>query len=512
MNTITPEYVLSALWRQKIKAVFTFLLITGLTLGAFLVWPKKYRSEGQLYVQLGRSNTGLDPTPGRPSVSIQDTRETEIRSVAELVGSRAVIEEVVDELGVDAILFDPWKERFGDYMPDLAASIRSTDEAGVDGQGRDTEQLKRREKAIKKIEESVSIGVEKKTSVITIRSSAYSPELAQQIADALMRHAQAKYLEIHSVKSSADFFEAEYQQQKRVLADAIQRQKDFRDRNGFLSVGGARNTVQQLIDKIEGELLDARAQLAQSDEQYSRLMKELAGILPEIEVPRTGVERLSYEESTTELFTLKREAERLRSTYTENHPQIQMVESQIAKLERELENMATDRVENEKRKNPVYEQVQVDVVRAKATADAARARLRELERKFVEAQQRMEALNEAEAQAIALEQDIQVARQDLAIYAQKRGEAKVLDQLDRQRISDVVIAQPASYIVKHYAPKGSVVVPLGALIGLFAALAVALYSDRKNLERISPEQAESMLDVPVLVTLPKAKTVRQRVS
>ncbi len=512
MNTITLGYVLSALWRQKFKASLTFALITGLTVGAFLVWPKKYRSEGQLYVQMGRNNTGLDPTSGRPSVSIQDTRETEIRSVAELVGSRAVIEEVVKEIGVEAILFDPWKERFGDFMPDLAATFQSNDKSAVDSKGRNTEQMKRREKAIKKIEESVAVDVEKKTSVITIRTSAFSPDLAQQIADALMHHAQEKYLEIHSVKSSADFFETEYQQQRRVLAAAIRRQKEFRDQQGFLSVGGARNTLQQLIDKIEGELLDARAQLAESDEQYSRLMKELAGIQPEIEVPRTGVERLSYEESTTELFTLKREAERLRSTYTENHPQIQMVESQIEKLERELESMATDRVENEKRKNPVYEQVQVDVVRAKAAADAARARLRELERKYVDAQQRMAALNEAEADAIALEHEIQVARQDLAIYAQKRGEAKVLDQLDRQRISDVVIAQPASYVVKHYAPKGSVVVPLGALIGLFAALAVALYSDRKNLDRVTPEQAEAMLDVPVLVTLPRARTVRQRVS
>ena len=510
MNEITFGYLLGAVRRHKIKACLTFVIMMALVVAAYLVWPRKYISEGQLFVQLGRNNSSLDPTPNRSSISIQDTRETEIRSVAEIVGSRGIIEQVVDLLTPERILYSPLDDRLNRLGWNLKGWSGNGGGNGLSAE--EYERLRRREQAIKKVSDALSVSVQKKTSIISVSVKAGSPELAQQIVDALMTFARKRHLDIHAVSGSARFYETEFQRQQQVLQDAIERQRQFRDEFGFLSAQGARTSLQTVVDKIEGDLVDARAKMAEADEQYARLKDELSRIEPEIEVPRTGVERLSYEDSTTELFTLKREAERLRSTYTENHPQIPVIEAQIAQLERELKTMSNDRVENERRRNPVYEQIQVDLVRARTAAQAARARLDELERKQAQANQRMEQLNRAQARAESLQREIDVARQDLAIYVQKRGEAKVLDQLDRQRISDVVGAQPATFVRKRVSPKGSIVLPIGMVLAAIAALAVALFSERKYLGNIDEEEIESILEVPVLVSLPRVRSVRQQVS
>ena len=102
------------------------LLVTA----AFLILPRKYGSEGKLFVQLGgRNNSSLDPTSGSASVTIQDSRETTVRSVAELVSSRAILEAVVDEIGIEEILKSPLDK----YIPEIELPEMPWASKGEDG-------------------------------------------------------------------------------------------------------------------------------------------------------------------------------------------------------------------------------------------------------------------------------------------------------------------------------------------------------------------------------------------
>ena len=101
---LTIGQILSALKRHKFKSFLAWLIVFSAVIVMFLLWPRKFGSEGRLYIQLGRNNTTLTPTSGTGSVSIQDTRETEIRSVLEIIKSRAVLEAAVKDLGAERIL------------------------------------------------------------------------------------------------------------------------------------------------------------------------------------------------------------------------------------------------------------------------------------------------------------------------------------------------------------------------------------------------------------------------
>ena len=107
MNQLTVLQLLGVLNRHRFKAFIVWFLVMLVFLAAFLVWPRKYSSEGKVYVQLGRIATEISPTTGSQSISVQDTRESEVLSVVEIIRSRGVTEAVVDEVGAKRILASP---------------------------------------------------------------------------------------------------------------------------------------------------------------------------------------------------------------------------------------------------------------------------------------------------------------------------------------------------------------------------------------------------------------------
>ena len=92
---LTLSQILSAIFRHKLKSLLVFTLVMVMVTALFVIWPRKYGSEGRLYVQRGGSSQGVSPIVTNSGVMVQDSHETEIRSVMEIIKSRAVAETVV---------------------------------------------------------------------------------------------------------------------------------------------------------------------------------------------------------------------------------------------------------------------------------------------------------------------------------------------------------------------------------------------------------------------------------
>ena len=186
--------ILSSVINNRSRVLMTFVAIMIMVMLAYLVWPRKYGSEGRLFVQLGKTGTGMDPTPGGQSISIQDSRETEVLSVAELVKSRAVVAKVVEAVGPDGIL----KSKF-DFLPSIPMPNLSFggNESGISKE--EYEKLKRFELACKKLEQELVVSTEKKTCVISVYCTANAPLLAQKIVSCILKETQTKHLEVNSV-------------------------------------------------------------------------------------------------------------------------------------------------------------------------------------------------------------------------------------------------------------------------------------------------------------------------
>ena len=507
---ITINEVLSAISKHRTRALLTFIVMMALVIGVFVVMPRKYGSEGKLFVQLLRTGTNLDPSSGNTSISIQDSRETQIRSVAEIIKSRAVVESVVDQIGAEKILESP----FDFLLPEISLPSFSWNDVEEDDQiaREEYDRLKKREQAARGLEDAMTVHTEKKTSVISVYVKASSPMLAQKIVNAIMETTQAKHLEVHNVRGSSKFFGDTFKKKEQTLVKAEERLKEFRNKNELLSIGGARSTHQNIINKLELDMIDAEVNYTQARKRLENLNLQMASIDRIIQVPKSGVEKLSTEDSRTEIFKLESQLRQLEKTYNSDHPKLKPLQESVAALKSELESLPEDRTESENQSNPVFEKVKVSVVNASAEANSFKARWDNLKEKHKDAVTVLQQLNAREIEAANLARQRDIARQEMDIYVRKMTETAVINELDQSLISDIVVAQEANFVVKHVSPRGSILVPLGAVLASICSIAIALYSEKDLLSgHLSEEEVEQILEVPILVSLPKVPSQRNMV-
>ena len=515
-SQLTFAQIFSALFRHKFKSLFMFALVLAVVISAFLLLPRKYGSEGQLFVQLGRGNSGLNPTTGGIPVSIQDSRETEIRSVLEIVKSRAVLENVIKRESMlggtigDQIL----ESRFSLFDLNLPVSLgrsaKSPDEAISEDEFK---MLRRQELAIKRLNKSTSVDSQKKTSVISIYAKASSATLASEIVDAMMKEARQKHKEVHQVEGSTGFFEAEYERQQNELDQALTLQQEFRQKHDFLSVQGQRDTLQMVEDKLASDLINAKAAFASAQKNYESIKFEMSKISEQVAMPTRGREKRAFENSETSLMALRQELAGLLASKARTHPEVRQVQDQINLMERQLGSMKVDRTETIMALNPVFEKVKTQLVLAGSTLDGAKARLAALEQEKITVAEKRKELGVLVQQGARLQRNVDLANQFLGNYRTKLGEARVLDQLDKDDITDLVVAQNGTRVVKHISPRGSILLPCGLIAALLTALATALFFERNRLSAgLSEAEVEQILDLPVLVTLPRVYSSRNMVN
>lgn len=499
-RTISIEQLFESVNRHRYLGALVFLLVFGTVAAAWYLLPREYGSEGRLFVQLGRANHGTTATANNNAgaVSIQDTRETEIRSVAEIIKSETVLGQVVDTVGADDILMNSIQLPIGGGGGTIDGFTAGEYKA-----------LRKRERAIKKLSNDLNVFIEKKTSVISVYCTAGTPTLAQEVVKQIMLAVQQSHVQVHSAKRSRDFFDREYERQQLVVADAETELQEFRDTNQFLSVQNARETLNGVIDKLENQMVDVSVDLNQSSAMIIELERQSKDIQRELIMPQSGIESISTAGAQQQLNERRGEKARLLAKYSASNQKVIEINKEIERLERVVLSLPTDVTQSGKMQNPVYEELMVTLVTERSRAKSLESRLQQVEIKHRDALERLVKLNRLETESARCQRKINVAQQELSMYAKKKSEAKIIDRLDNEAISDVVIAQAASLQLKKHSPRGSVMFPLGFIFANLCGLFAAIFADRRRLTGpTTPEEIEDALDIPVLVTIPRVHSSR----
>ena len=87
-------------------------------------------------------------------------------------------------------------------------------------------------------------------------------------------------------------------------------------------------------------------------------------------------------------------------------------------------------------------------------------------------------------------------------YLRKEEEARISDALDRQRFSNVVVAEPATVPLKPQS-RGLLILVFGGLFAVLVSVVLALIVDRWDPSFRTPDEVEAFLGTPVLAALPK---------
>ena len=252
-NQLTVAQILGAIQRHRFKALLAWALVMVCVVILYVIWPRQYSSEGRLYVKMDRNNQSVVPSTSGGQVAIQDTRETEIRSVIEIIRSHAVLDAVVDAVGSKKIL----ESGMSDMLPSLSFLKSPFGDSKGEMDAKEYKRLRKREQASKAILENMDVYNEKKSSVLVVTVRASSPKLAQEIVQQVFENTRKIHTRIHNVSSSVDFFDEQFISQEDALKKSVSELAEFRNELGVMSVSAARGSLQSVISSLDLGLVNA---------------------------------------------------------------------------------------------------------------------------------------------------------------------------------------------------------------------------------------------------------------
>ena len=509
---LTLTQIISAILRHKMKSLLVFMLVMVLVVAMYVVWPRQYASEGQIYVQRGGNTSGISPIASNSGVTVQDSHESEIRSVVQIIRSRAVVEAVVDEIGVERILESP----FDKFMPSLSmpSFLKGGKSKSVSGiSPEEYKRLKRREAAIDKVFGHMVAYSEKQTSVISVYTKGNSPQLAQQLVQGIFDQTQRIYNDSHTTKGSTIFFEKQVGLAETRYLDALEQQKDFRNEHGFLSISEARGTLEKIVSELEQNMISAEIELEASSKKVAQLRASLASTQKQIPLSTSGVERASFEDAQTDLFRAEDELAQQIAQLSHSHPRVVQSKRRLEVMRQRAKNLQENRIESQMQANPVHDSLNLELARALSEQAGAKARLIASREKYIVQNKRKREMNANEVEAMQLYDKINTAHLEWELFKDKGIEAMAKKELDDSKLSSIVVVQKPSLVVSHISPKASMFLPLGALMGIMLGLAVALFFERNHLSAsLNEGEVEQILEMPVLVSLPRVYSSRNMVN
>lgn len=496
--SLTPKTVLQSLYRQRRKALGMIAALILMAFAALMVIPKKYDSEGKIFVSLGRGGVTLDPTATTgKTIMVQETRESEINSITDIITSRGIMEKVINhpEIGPDRVLETSFiLSKIP--MPNLPSF-------GGDEPSEEYERLKKMDMAIQKLQKSVDTFVPRKASTISIFCKSESPEFSQLIVETIMDTYIEQHVKARQTEGSFDFFESQFRQQEAMLKDASKRLSQFKNEIGVMSINARRDTLRDRITTIEKSLIGAGSSLASAKSRIERSEQLVDDIPDQLVLEETdGIAQHATDLMRNRLYELELEEKQLLATYTPEHPAVVAVRNQVAQAKEIMSKQVDDRTVTKKGINKNRQQFTMTMMNSEVESSGVEAEKRSLEEKLKLANEEMRKLNRDEIRLAELNREVEIAERNYRAYAEKLEEARINIELDQKNISNVKIVQPATLQVKHVSPRRGLLLVLVAFFSTFAAGCYSIVADRLSGTLNAPEDIVEVLKLDLLATVP----------
>lgn len=479
-----------ALFRRKFTAAFIFVCSIALVLTGIALSPRTYRSEAKLFVRLGRETVTLDPTATTgQTVAVQSSREIEVRSVRDMLASRILLEQVVDSVGSDFVL-DPPVElgSSGDAEPLPAAPARPKfiDDT-IDqlrfwaAKVRLSDPVPARDKAVRELEEALTVDGGTKSSVITVELESESPTAAQKLLSTYIDAYRQLHVRVNRTPENFQFFAEQTENLHGQLQEAREQLQQAKDAQGIVEIGIRKQNLQEQVSGIDLRIRDARAQLAAAEAQLLASKQRLADI-PErlLSDEVKGLGDAATDTMRPQLYQLEIEAERVKKLYAAGHPERERVLAQLESARKIYDGQSKERPTQTSTVNQAYVEISLKVIEEESKRAAVVAELEALQTQRGELQETLRSLNAAEIQIARLQERADLLQSSHRQYAENLELSRIDEELKREEISNVSVVQPPSLILQPVKPNKKLIFAAGCCWAMLNALAVCMFFERRR--------------------------------
>lgn len=501
------DFVESA-FRHKKKALTVALVILALGALVLMFAPRTYRSEAKVFLQVGRESVKLDPTAttGETISMQQNDRSHEIATVVDVLRSRGITEQVVDVLGPEMIL---GQGEIGGAEPNFLTTLKNNTLGAAINLVKSLDPISPREEAIILLEKNLSVWSESDSTLIAISYDAETPQLAQLVAQTLVDVFRQEHLRLHRTSGSKEFFLTQHGELEAELNNAVDQLRSAKNELNMVSIDSRRQTLEDRLASIELGRLDANQQLAAAQARIADLSEQL-GAIParmvseEMTVPNTGTDALKEQLYALQVLLMEQE-----SKYNDAHPALQATRAQVREAEAMMAQETADRQEITSNVNPNHMSLALLVAQAQGDVAANEARRNQLDGQREAVLAELTQLNDHEVLIDKLTRETQLARDKFFRYAENLEQARIDEALDRERISNLSVAQFATLAEKPVSPNKLLVLALSLVLAVAAAAGVVVLSELAGNQIYTADQLRRSLPTPVLAVVPVDRKLAQ---
>jgi uncharacterized protein involved in exopolysaccharide biosynthesis len=490
------------LTRTEITALFRkyWLLVLSVflcgTLGMWASFPifftTLFESKTILLVKIGRENSDTPGSVQRGQIISQGVRAADINSEVEMLQSRGLAEQVVDRLGPDAfksVVATP--EHWYGYPKYLAKLIVHE----VKRWGKEflilvnlQERLSARQEAIMRVTDGVRAEPVRDSDILVLKVQTPSPQLSVAVSNALLEAYMQARVAARRIPEGSSFFQAQVEESGERMNQAQMARAAIRSRWHLNSATEQRTQYLTELSSIHAEIDKNEAEIAKLRSQRDLMMSRQA-VLPEmVRKEQTDANNPVVKTMKDQIASLQVERARLASRYLPDSEAIQKIDSQIADLEVAMKRepqTVVDKVTKEQ--NPSKRDFDVGIEQQGVQIAGLQSRDEALRLPEARLNQRLQSLTQGMDALETTDREYKQAEQDYLAACKRLEEARMSEELDAQRVSNVSVVAPPETPILPSAPNKLFLMGIAMVASLLLGAALAVIVETTD-DRILDER------------------------
>ena len=466
--------VLTVLFKHKsrIATVFCLSVLIGLAISFLL--PAVYEARSTVLIKVGReyiSNAEVGNTRSLLSLEQQEVLNSEIQ----ILSNRELIEKVVTLLTVETL------------YPNLAKNPSS--------------KISPREASIYKFEKNLAVTGVKKSNVIEVTFRHEDPQIAAKAVNLLVELFREKHLKVFSDPQSS-FLEKQLLMYRGKLGESEQNMESFKQKNQVFSLDEQRSLLLKQRTELDSTLkyTDHRIEELREKLRSMKSQRNMNGEKNKIMYTNTEKDKILVD-AKARLLSLQLTEQDLLKRYREDSRRVEDVRNEIQTVKnflKEQEEYITGTMETGGR---IYQEVELEIIKTDADLKSQVAKSAALQAQLRQLDGQIRTLDLNDRKFQKLKREMTSNEKYFRTYEDRFEEARISEDMNRSKLANISVIQPAAVPVKPARPKKMLNMLLSLFIGTFSALGLAIATEHISQGLTTPESVERRLGLQVLTTV-----------
>ena len=487
--------VAGVIFRHKLLLCVTFLAVALGTAAVTFLLPNEYESRMKILVKNTRSDVPITPeqTVGTTGNFIEnDVSENQINSEIELLTSEDLLKQVVTECSL--------------YGSSSSLSAKLGLKAVPSSQATQIEE------AAKQLAKDLVITPVKKANIIEIKYVSRSPEKAAAVLRKLGDLYLEKHVKLHRPPGTYEFFKTQADQSEAQLQDAEKRLSSFQQSMNVVSLTQQKDQTVLKLTEAKSKLLETEAFLREVSDRIAKVQQQLETLAPRVVTQSRALpNQYSAERLNTLIVELQNKRTQLLTKFRSDDRLVKEVDQQLRNTRTALDKASKETAtEQSTDLNPLRQTLEAELARGRVDQAGAAGRREMLAGQVKDYETQLSRLEGITAEYEDLARQKKESGDNYQLYKKKEEEARITDELDQSKITNVSVAEAPVQSNLPVKPNRPLNLILGMFLGVLLSIGSVVIAEFLRDTVLTPRELESLTGQKVLASFTHSRKARRR--